>query len=468
VAQEVFAHRRIKLAEGDALQPKFPTRISIVAADTIFALSSGPPPAGVAVIRVSGPAVRTGLPGLIDSLPEPRRASLRSVHTEAGEPIDRGLVLFFPAPESFTGEDVAELQLHGGRAVVAAVLAELGALPGFRAAEAGEFTRRAFANRRLDLTQVEGLADLVLAETEAQRRQALRQADGALGRLYEGWRGRLVRARALIEADLDFPDEDDIPGTVSDQVWDEVRALESEIVNHVSDRRGERLREGAEIVILGAPNAGKSSLLNAIAKRDVAIVAPEPGTTRDLIEVRVDLGGYPATLIDTAGMRPAGGAVEAEGIRRAEARARSADLVLWLVDLTDAESLPSPAGALRVGTKADLIDSVSERSLAAERFELLVSARAGTGIAALLELLAARVGALLAPSESPLVTRARHRSALLTVAEAIRQAAGDAGRPLELRAEDLRRAGDALGRLTGRIDVEDLLDVIFRDFCIGK
>ena len=438
------------------------------AADTVFALSSGPPPAGVAVVRLSGPGVRFGLETLIDSIPEPRRAMLRSIKGRDGQTIDRGLVLFFPGPASFTGEDAAELHLHGGRAVVAAVLAALGTLPGFRPAEPGEFTRRAFVNERLDLTQVEGLADLIFAETEAQRRQALRQADGGLGRLYDGWRERLIRARALIEAELDFPDEDDVPVSVSVQVWDDVVALEKEIVNHVSDRRGERLRDGAEIVVLGPPNAGKSSLVNAIARRDVAIVTPEPGTTRDLIEVRLDLGGYPVTLVDTAGLREAGGAVEREGIRRAEARAAGADLVLWLTDATKVAPQTPLAGGVTVAGKIDLVDSDAERSRLAGRFDHLVSSTSGAGIDALLDDLTRRIAADLAPAESPLVTRQRHRTALASCLEAIRAALADDSRPLELRAEDLRRAGDALGRITGRIDVEDLLDVIFRDFCIGK
>ncbi len=244
-------------------------------------------------------------------------------------------MLFFSAPASFTGEDVAELHVHGGRAVVAAVLEVLGEMEGFRPAEAGEFTRRAFGNARLDLTQVEGLADLVAAETEAQRRQALRQSDGTIGRLYENWRERLVRARALIEAELDFADEEDIPELASGQAWEIAGTVRQEMVNHMEDRRGERVRDGVEIVVLGAPNAGKSSLVNAIARRDVAIVTAEPGTTRDLIEVRVDLGGYAATLVDTAGLREAEGVVEREGVRRAEARGATADVVLWLRDVRD-------------------------------------------------------------------------------------------------------------------------------------
>jgi tRNA modification GTPase len=437
------------------------------AGDTIFALSSGPPPSGVAIIRLSGPRVRFALETLTDSIPEPRRASLRSLRTLNGERIDDGLVLFFPAPASFTGEDVAEFHVHGGRAVVAAVAVALAALPGFRPADAGEFTRRAFANGRLDLTQVEGLADLVQAETEAQRRQALRQADGALGTLYDGWREHLIRARALLEAELDFPDEDDVPGSVSVQAWDIVARLEQEMVNHLADRRGERIRDGAEIVILGAPNAGKSSLLNAIARREVAIVTPEPGTTRDLIEVRIDLGGYPVTVVDTAGLREADGAVEREGIRRAEARAAGADMVLWLSDGTAVERMPPPLpDAIHVLTKADLIDSASQRSLPA--YDALVSASTGDGLQALLELLAARVAASLMPSEAALITRARHRAAVEAAAAGLRRARLGSTLPLELRAEELRSASDALARITGRIDVEDLLDVIFGDFCIGK
>jgi tRNA modification GTPase len=391
------------------------------------------------------------------------------VRTGDGWIIDRALVLFFPGPASFTGEDVAELHLHGGRAVVAAALAALAALPGFRPAEAGEFTRRAFANQRLDLTQVEGLADLIAAETEVQRRQALLQADGALGRQYEAWRGALIHARALIEAELDFADEADVPESVSVQSWDIVRVLEKEIVNHIADRRGERLRDGAEIVILGPPNAGKSSLLNAIAKREVAIVTPEPGTTRDLIEVKLDLGGYPVTIVDTAGLRQAEGLVEREGIRRAEARAARADVALWLVDMTVSEPVPPPLpGMLAVATKLDKIDSATERNLLSSRFDAAVSSVTGDGVNDLLALLSNRISAGAAPAESALITRARHRAALEDCLIAVRAALDGSANPIELRAEELRRAGDALARVTGRIDVEDMLDVIFREFCIGK
>ena len=441
-----------------------------VAGDTIFALSSGPPPAGVAVIRMSGPGVRFGLETLVGAVPEPRRASLRFIRVAEGEVLDQGLVLFFAAPASFTGEDVAELHVHGGRAVVAAVLRALAEIEGFRPAEAGEFTRRALGNERLDLTQVEGLADLVAAETEAQRRQALRQSDGTVGRLYEGWRLRLVRARALIEAELDFADEEDIPASASSGAWALAEAVRQEIVEHVDDRRGERVREGVEIVVAGPPNAGKSSLVNAIARRDVAIVTPEPGTTRDMIEVRVDLDGYAATLVDTAGLREAEGVVEKEGVRRAAERAARADMVLWLSDVREGKDVAPAltADVVRVGTKLDLIDSDSERDRIRADFDHAISSVTGAGVAELLEGLGRRLREDLGGGESVVATRVRHRRALTDCAESIAAALNDDGRGLELRAEDLRRAGDALGRVTGRIGVEEMLDVVFRDFCIGK
>ena len=447
-------------------------RRALGSAETIFALSSGAPPAGVAVIRVSGPRAADALRRLIDSVPEPRRASLRILRGADGAVLDRGLVLFFPGPDSFTGEDVAELQVHGGRAVVAAVLEALGRMPGLRAAEAGEFTRRAFVHGRLDLTEVEGVADLVAAETEAQRRQALRQAEGGLRRHLEAWRERLVRSRALVEAELDFADEEDVPGSVSDAAWAEIEAVAREIAAVLADdHRGERLRDGAEVVVLGPPNAGKSSLINALAGRDVAIVTPEPGTTRDLIEVRLDLGGFPVTLVDTAGLREAGGLVEAEGIRRATARAGAADLVLWLGDAR----LPAPApgvGAdvpvVRVGTKVDLIDSEEERSWVSGGFDCLISTRTGEGLEGLVGRLAAFLGQSFDAGESMLVTRSRHRSGLEACLSALKDALAGTERGLELRADDVRRATDALGRITGAVGVEDLLDVIFREFCIGK
>ena len=407
---------------------------------------------------------------LIGAVPEPRRAALRSIRSMRGEVLDRGLVLFFAAPASFTGEDMAELHVHGGRAVVAAVLDMLSGLRGFRPAAAGEFTRRAFGNERLDLTQVEGLADLVAAETEAQRRQALRQSDGTLGRLYESWRSRLVRARALIEAELDFADEEDIPASASEAAWTVADGVRQEIVNHIDNRRGERVREGMEIVVLGPPNAGKSSLVNAIARREVAIVMPEPGTTRDMIEVRVDLDGYAATVVDTAGLRTADNAAEREGVRRAEERAAKADIVLWLNDARERPGEPPAlaASVVRVGTKVDLIDSETERARVVAEFDYGVSSVTGEGVAQLLDGLSRTVAEDLSGAESVVATRARHRAALKACAGSIEAALQDDGRGLELRAEDLRQAVDALGRVTGRIGVEEMLDVVFRDFCIGK
>ncbi len=352
-------------------------------------------------------------------------------------------------------------------------LRRLGRLAGFRAAEAGEFTRRAFDGGKLDLSQVEGLADLVAAETEAQRRAALRQAGGGLRDVCEGWRERLVRARALLEAELDFADEDDVPGSVAESAWADVGALVADIAAALDDgHRGERLRDGFEVVVLGAPNAGKSSLINALARRDVAIVSEEPGTTRDLIEVRLDLGGFPVTVVDTAGMREAGGAVEREGMRRATARAETADMLLWLEDVSvDRGSQPVvPDGipCLRVATKIDRVDSDEERARVSAGYDLALSLVTGSGLDDLIARLSDAARRSLSSSEVALVTRARQRSALVGCREALLEALDGDGKPLELRAEDLRRATDALGRVTGRVDVEDLLDVIFGEFCIGK
>ncbi|MCX5494835.1 tRNA uridine-5-carboxymethylaminomethyl(34) synthesis GTPase MnmE [Kaistia dalseonensis] len=434
--------------------------------DTIFALSSGAPPVGVAVIRLSGPRVRFGLEMILGAVPEPRIATLRVLRDPAsGEALDRGLVLFFAGPSSFTGEDVAEFQVHGGRAVVASILAMLAALPGYRPAEAGEFTRRAFANGRADLTEIEGLADLVAAETEMQRRLALRQAEGGLRRLYDDWRTRLIRARALIEADLDFSDEEDVPDDVAAPAWASAAEVAAEIGRHLDDSHfGERVRSGFEVVLLGAPNVGKSSLLNALIRREAAIVTAEPGTTRDLIEVALDLRGHAVTLIDTAGLREADNLVEREGIRRARKRADAADLILVLTDGGSVpDDLPADVPRLLVRTKADLLDSDSKRI--DPEAGLLVSSQTGAGLDRLETAIAAALK-LDRPMPSAMVTRARQRHGL----EEARQALADIEQAhgIEVKAEMLRRAADAIGRITGRIDVEDLLDVIFSEFCIGK
>ena len=441
--------------------------------ETIVALSSGQLPSGIAVIRVSGPGVRPLLGELFDSVPEPRRLSLRSIRTRNDELLDEGLVVFFPGPGSATGEDVAEFHVHGSPAVVSAIVEEFANQADFRPAEPGEFTRRAFHNGRLDLTQVEGVADLIASETAAQRRLALNQAGGASRSVLEDWRQRMISARALIEAELDFPDEDDVPGSVSDQVWDDLSALRQEIATQLADRhRGERLRRGFEVVILGPPNAGKSSLINELAKRDVAIVSDEPGTTRDMIEVHLDLHGYPVTVVDTAGMREAVGQVEREGMHRARERAAGSDLVLWLhdsaEDMQTDQALIRADNVLLVATKCDLIESDAERSRILSKVNLMISTKAGDGLDSLVTALGEAAAAGLAGGEQAVITRARHRHALETCIRAMDSAIEASEVPLELRVEDLRRATDQLGRVTGQVDVEDLLDVVFSAFCIGK
>ncbi|MDP2411652.1 MAG: tRNA uridine-5-carboxymethylaminomethyl(34) synthesis GTPase MnmE [Pseudolabrys sp.] len=568
--------------------------------DTIYALSSGRPPAAIAVIRISGPRAGDALKALTGRIPEPRKAQLaRPRDPQSGEIIDEALGLWFPGPNSETGEDTAELQLHGGRAVIAATLAALGAIDGLRPAEAGEFTRRAFENGKLDLTAVEGLADLVSAETEGQRRQAFRQMKGLLGDRAEGWRQRLIRALALVEARIDFSDEADVPEDLVSPALAIARDLADEIEAALADGgRGERLREGLVVAIAGPPNAGKSTLLNRIAQREAAIVSPYAGTTRDVIEVHLDLGGLPVTLLDTAGIRDTDDPVEREGVRRARDRAAAADLVLWVEDASDpaggavadipgspspgqpmgalkpiggtaelaaaagASRFPvearqrgdlpgeapeppdplevvasteafvarAPAGAFapmmwRILNKIDLKDCsdkseekiktnlknesqnlsynplstklkdplidkneqlertnpqltnvVNERLTGRSEFATAgvettfdLSATTGQGFAPLLTALSEYAAAFLTGAESALISRARHRRELADTAAAMRRALSPrlSGHE-DLVAEELRIAGRALGRLTGRVDVEDILDVIFRDFCIGK
>jgi tRNA modification GTPase len=436
---------------------------------TIYALSTAPGRAGIAVLRLSGPGAAPALAALAGTVPPPREARLvRFRDPVCGEAVDQGLALFFPAPASVTGEDVAEFHVHGSRAVVAALLEALGRRPGLRLAEPGEFTRRAFLNGKLDVSAAEGLADLIAAETAAQRRQALRQLSGALGRLAEGWRARLIDAQARLEAVIDFPEED-LPAGLWDRMRRETAALAAEIGAHLADdRRGERLREGVSVAILGPPNAGKSSLMNALARRDVAITAATAGTTRDVIEVALDLAGYPVLLSDTAGLRIAGDAVEEEGVRRARDRAARADLKLVLYDAT------------RPDERADIADLLDENAiLIANKVDLLppgaampdglaLSVKTGGGMEALLARLGEAVVARLDAGGTPLVTRARHREALESCRAALARAAAADPRAPELAAEDLRAAARALGRITGRVDVEDMLDRLFREFCIGK
>lgn len=456
--------------------------------ETIFALSSARGKAGVAIIRVSGPAALGSLKILagLKSDPAPRQALFRAITDPRDHAmIDRTLIVPFKAPGSFTGEDVVEYHLHGSTAVIDGLLSALSACAGHRMAEPGEFTRRAFENGKLDLTEAEAVADLINAETQMQKQQALLQMDGALSSLYEGWRTRLIRAMAYIEAVIDFPDEE-VPDSETQKVLPEIIALTREIELHLNDnRRGERLRDGIHIAIVGAPNAGKSSLLNLLAQRDIAIVSPMAGTTRDVIEAHLDLGGYPVVLADTAGLRPeeiaedgGHGSIESEGIRRAIERAGNADLRLLVFDGTE-KSLNEHtlkmlnAQSIAVFTKLDNPHYNHPREGAHPDSRLhghdivAVSSITGENIEPLLHTISEKIKSLYALSrETPSLTRARHRDALADCVSCLYKAQS-AARP-ELMAEDIRVAARALGRITGRVDVEDLLDVIFRDFCIGK
>ncbi len=449
--------------------------------DTIFALSSGRPPAAIAVIRVSGPRAGAALERLIGRVPQPRRASLAQVRDPATHHvIDEGLVLWFPGPNSATGEDVAELHVHGGRAVIVAVLSALAKLAGLRHAEAGEFTRRSFENGRMELTAVEGLADLVAAETEAQRRQAYQQLRGLLGDRAESWRQRLIEALALVEAGIDFSDEEDVPKDMMSRALELIRPLGEEI-SKAGARQGERLREGLRVAIAGPPNAGKSTLFNRLVRREAAIVSPFPGTTRDVLELHLDLGGYPVTVLDTAGMRETSDPIEREGVRRASEQAASADLVLWVTDATKMKSPKfsarcaphsAPNAAWLVVNKTDLLTE-QERQRAESGFGKyenmnLVSSSTGTGVDGLVNALSGFAERFFTP-EPALVTRERQRAHLRETVLALERAkcAAQEGRE-EIMAEHLRLASRALGKLLGRVDVEDVLDVIFRDFCVGK
>jgi tRNA modification GTPase len=451
---------------------------------TIYALSSGWQPAAIAVVRLCGPRASFALEKLIGRIPKPRQATLARVRDPAtGEVIDEALVLWFPGPHSETGDDMAELQLHGSHAVVAAVFDALKSIEGCRPAEAGEFTRRAFDNGRLDLTAIEGLADLIAAETPAQRRQAFRQLKGLIGDRADVWREKIISALALVEARIDFSDEADVPEELVGPALRVAKELRDEIAGALAKSgRGERLRDGFVVAIAGPPNAGKSTLLNRLAQRDAAIVSAHPGTTRDAIEVHLNLGGYPVTLIDTAGIRASSDPVEQEGIRRARERVAMADLVLWLSDAS-ADGGDEEGGATAnlsggevwlLRNKTDLIaDRQPPRSELLSINEplrvLLLSALTGAGMETLLAELSGSVQRFFSGAEAPIVTRARHRGALEeTIAALDRALAQAAGASEELIAEDLRSAATALGGLTGRVDVEDLLDSIFREFCIGK
>jgi tRNA modification GTPase len=437
--------------------------------DTIFARASGAGAAAVAVLRISGPSAGRVLCALAGPLPDPRRASLRTLRGAGADDIlDRALVLWFPGPHSYTGEDSCELQIHGGAAVLADVTEALVSL-GCRPAEAGEFTRRAFLHGRLDLTQAEAIADLISAETSAQRRQALRQAEGALGQLYGAWTARASRMLAHQEAAIEFA-MDDLPTDLDDAARRSAAALADEIGRHLDDeRRGEKLRDGISVAILGAPNAGKSSLLNALAERDAAIVSAQPGTTRDVVECRLILAGIPVTLADTAGLRSTGDEIEREGVRRARSWAEAADVLIAAFAADAAPDEPTLAllaarpDALVVMTKSDLAEPAAPLP---DRDFLATSVRLGTGLATLKAELARRAEQRAGTADAPAITRARHRAALTEALGLLTEARG--ARQPEIAAESYRGAVRALGRLTGQVDVEDVLGIVFADFCIGK
>jgi tRNA modification GTPase len=440
---------------------------------TIFALASGGGKAGVAVWRVSGEGAKDAYGALTgEKLPAPRRAQRVRIASPSDGLIDDGLALWFPAPCSFTGEDVAEFHLHGGRAVHGAMLEALAALPDLRPAAPGEFTRRAFENGKMDLTQAEGLADLVEAETAAQRAQALRQMDGGLSQLYDRWRNVTLAAIARFEAEIDFSDED-LPSGLRAEVSQAVASLDAELARHLDDHRGQRLRDGVSIAILGPPNAGKSSLLNQLANRDLAIVSARAGTTRDVIEAHLDLAGYPVVLADTAGLRDAEDELEDEGVRRALARADGAHIKILVFDgalwpQLDRHTLDQwDENTVVVVNKIDLgPDLKLESPLPGAAKPIGLSAKTGAGIDDLLAILADKVTDQCAGDGSPALSRMRHRLALQECRDALGRFQD--AHMVELAAEDLRLAARAMGRITGRVDVEDILDRIFSEFCIGK
>ncbi len=438
---------------------------------TIFALSSGRPPNAISVVRVSGAHAGAILTSLAGKIPPPRRATRALIRDAHQQPIDDALALWFPGPTSATGEDVAEFHVHGGRAVLSALFAALSLFENTRAAEPGEFTRRAFENGKLDLTEAEGLDDLIHADTDRQRRQALRQLKGLLGDKARSWRAQIIEASALIEAGIDFSDEGDVPTELIAPALAKIKALHDDIEEVLAAQgRSERLRDGLVVAIAGPPNVGKSTLMNQWARREVAIVSPHAGTTRDIIEVQLDLDGYPVTVIDTAGIRATEDPVEQEGVRRARARVADADLVLWLVeDDSQSHAVKGEAPVWLVRNKIDL--NALKRHVAgmgrtwgSTYFE--ISASRGDGLPELMAALVAYAESYFGSDEGGLISRARQRTLLREAAASLQRSME--GKAEELVAEDLRSAADSLGRLLGRVDVEDILDKIFREFCVGK
>jgi tRNA modification GTPase len=445
---------------------------------TIFALSSGRPPSAIAMVRLSGPEAGTVLSALAAKIPTPRMATRVLLRDANRQPIDDAVALWFPGPASATGEDVAEFHVHGGRAVLAALFATLSAFADVRAAEPGEFTRRAFENGKLDLTEAEGLDDLIHADTDRQRRQALRQLKGLLGDKARDWRDQIIEAAALIEAGIDFADDGDVPAELIAPALARIKALLGEIEQVLAAQgRSERLREGLVVAIAGPPNVGKSTLMNQLARREVAIVSPHAGTTRDVIEVQLDLDGYPVTVIDTAGIRETEDPVEQEGVRRARARASEADLVLWMSDPQHKGNPQSAVQVWKVHNKIDLGATIAEssgceKSAAAlkdgQGTDFRISAMRGDGIGDLIDALVRFAQNFFGSVDEGLIGRERQRKLLEQAAVSLRRGIAVVGAGEELAAEDLRSAANSLGRLLGRVDVEDILDVIFRQFCIGK
>lgn len=441
--------------------------------DTIFAPATAPAKSGVAIIRISGPEALACLSalGIIENLP-PRICHYATFsHPDTGAAIDNGLAVTFKAPASFTGEDVVELHTHGSMVVIHEILSVLSKLPGYRHADAGEFSRRAFENEKMDLTQAEAISDLIDAETTMQKQIAFRQMQGELGSIYSSWRSSLVTLLAKIEAYIDFPDED-LPESLQHDINAEVHTLIDSITNHLNDNRaGERLRQGLYCVILGAPNVGKSSLLNHLAKRDVAIVSHIAGTTRDVIEVQLDIGGYPFTLVDTAGIRESNEAIESEGIRRAMERAESADCKIVLFDATHLSDIPEDSINFIDDTT---IIAINKCDIASPKEEVIIRGKAAlplslanqSGLEQLINALESMAETMLSPCRHPVITRTRHR---ILVEECLNHLSlFSLDRPLELAGEDLRLAANALGGITGHIDIEEVLDEVFSRFCIGK
>ena len=437
---------------------------------TIFALSSGRPPSAIAIVRVSGPEAGTAVAALAGTMPVPRMATRALLRDARRQPIDDAVILWFPGPASATGEDVAEFHVHGGRAVLAALFSSLSSFENMRAAEPGEFTRRGFENGKLDLTEAEGLDDLIHADTDRQRRQALRHLKGMLGDRARDWRAQIIEASALIEAGIDFSDEGDVPAELIAPAVVKIETLLGEIQEVLAAQgRSERLREGLVVAIAGPPNVGKSTLMNALARREVAIVSPHAGTTRDIIEVQLDLDGYPVTVIDTAGIREADDPVEQEGVRRARVRAAEADLVLWMTDAQHRGNRPQGAAPVwMVRNKIDLDSASAVVPAEAGEGDFRISASRGDGLHRLIAALVGFAQDYFGSGEGGLIGRERQRKLLQETAASLQRSISVMGEGEEFAAEDLRTAVQSLGRLLGRVDVEDILDVVFREFCIGK